>query len=140
MTPNYDESLALGGIVAEEIRNLSPELGEVGTALMNGIHSQKMVITRGKDGMSLFENGHVQRIPTYARQVFDVTGAGDTVIAALAVAWTSGLDLPTSCVLANFAAGHVVSKVGCVPCSTSELVEFIKTHPAELKFDTKALI
>ncbi|MBL7687467.1 MAG: D-glycero-beta-D-manno-heptose-7-phosphate kinase, partial [Bdellovibrionaceae bacterium] len=81
------------------------------------------VITRGKDGMRIFENGEVIDLPTNARQVFDVTGAGDTVIAALALAWGSGLSLVESCALANFAAGIVVGKIGCVPCTLPELKE-----------------
>lgn len=121
MTPNHDESIALSGVGADELRASDQTLNTVGARLMDGIHSKQMVITRGRDGMRIFENGAVTDLPTNAKQVFDVTGAGDTVIAALALAWGSGLGLVESCALANFAAGVVVGKIGCVPCSVEEL-------------------
>lgn len=123
MTPNHDESIALSGIGADELRASDQTLNEIGRRLMDGVQSKQMVITRGKDGMRIFENGEVIDLPTNARQVFDVTGAGDTVIAALALAWGSGLSLVESCALANFAAGIVVGKIGCVPCTLPELKE-----------------
>jgi D-glycero-beta-D-manno-heptose-7-phosphate kinase len=67
-------------------------------------------------------------LPTFAQNVFDVTGAGDTVIAAMALALAAGWDLEKAGYLANFAAGVVVGKVGCVPCEIKELVEFIQRH------------
>lgn len=121
MTPNYDEALLLSGRSLDDIRGVSESLEEVGTNLMKGIQSDKMVITRGKDGVSLFEDGRTKQIPTFARQVFDVTGAGDTFIATLSLAWVAGLSLEDSCLMANHAAGVVVGKVGCVPCSLDEL-------------------
>lgn len=121
MTPNHDESIALSGIGADELRASDGTLNEIGERLMNGVGSKTMVITRGRDGMRVFENGKVTDLPTNAKQVFDVTGAGDTVIAALALAWGSGLSLVESCALANIAAGIVVGKVGCVPCGRDEL-------------------
>lgn len=121
MTPNYDEALLLSGRSLDDIRGVSESLEEIGEHLMKGIQSDKMVITRGKDGVSLFEGGRTKRIPTFARQVFDVTGAGDTFIATLSLAWVAGLSLEESCLLANHAAGVVVGKVGCVPCSLDEL-------------------
>lgn len=125
MTPNHDEALQLAGISVDDLRGVSDSMMEVGEALMKGIQSKTMIITRGKDGMSLFQNGKGHRIPTFAREVFDVTGAGDTVIAALALGWVGGLTLDQACVLANYAAGVVVGKVGCVPCSLDELKEYI---------------
>lgn len=131
MTPNYDEALILSGRSLDDIRGVSETLSEVGNDLKNAIGSNKMVITRGKDGVSLFEDNAAKRIPTFARQVFDVTGAGDTFIAALSLAWTSGLSLEESCLIANYAAGVVVGKVGCVPCSTDELVLSIRVNEAK---------
>ena len=55
----------------------------------------------------------------------DVTGAGDTVIAAIALGLVSGLDLTESCILANYAAGVVVGQIGCVPCTVAELRQYI---------------
>lgn len=128
MTPNYDESVALSGENVDDLRVDPDHLNRIGQKLMDGIASKQMIITRGKDGMRLFEDGRILDLPTFARQVFDVTGAGDTVIAALALAWGGGFSLEQACALANFAAGVVVGKVGCVPCTTSELLEYTKTH------------
>ncbi len=121
MTPNHDESVALAGIGGDELRASDGTLNDIGARLMTAIGSTTMVITRGRDGMRVFEGGVITDLPTNAKQVFDVTGAGDTVIAALALAWGSGLSLVESCALANIAAGIVVGKVGCVPCRRSEL-------------------
>lgn len=121
MTPNHDESIALSGIGGDELRASDGTLNDIGQRLMDGVQSRTMVITRGKDGMRIFEDGKITDLPTNAKQVFDVTGAGDTVIATLALAWGSGLPLVESCALANIAAGIVVGKVGCVPCKRSEL-------------------
>lgn len=126
MTPNKDEAFRLSGLNLDDLRETNESLLEVGQALLSGIQSQHMVITRGKHGMTLFEGGEVQHLPTLAKQVFDVTGAGDTVIAAMALGWCSGWSLRDACVLANFAAGVVVSKVGCVPCTSVELVEYLE--------------
>jgi rfaE bifunctional protein kinase chain/domain len=126
MTPNHDESVALSGIGADELRASNDTLNEIGRVLMKGISSQTMVITRGRDGMRVFENGKITDLPTNAKQVFDVTGAGDTVIAALALSWGSGFSLVEACALSNIAAGVVVGKVGCVPCKKSDLMAAIQ--------------
>jgi rfaE bifunctional protein kinase chain/domain len=126
MTPNRDEAMALAGVTIDDLREQPDSLLRVGEDLARKLGSEQLVITRGKEGMSLFTKGGITRLPTYARQVFDVTGAGDTAIAALALAWVSGFDLIESCVLANFAAGVVVGKVGCVPCTQTELLEYME--------------
>ena len=132
MTPNLDEALALTGLKDREEGGSSPRstdfLNQVGNALMKGIGSQQMVVTRGKDGMSLFQGAKVKHVPTFARSVFDVTGAGDTAIAALSLAWSAGLSLEDSCLIANYASGVVVAQIGCVPCTTSELLSSISSH------------
>lgn len=125
MTPNFDEAVALTRSIKDDLRKDPAIVDRLGQTLMDQIGSKQMVITLSKDGMRLFEKGDVIDLPTNAKQVFDVTGAGDTVIAALALAWGSGFTLEQSCALANFAAGVVVGKVGCVPCSIAELVEAV---------------
>lgn len=127
MTPNNDEAAALSGIHDDDLRKDASLLNQRGRALMAAIGSQQMVITLGKDGMRIFENGESIDFPTNAKQVFDVTGAGDTVIAALGLAWGAGFTLEQSCALANFAAGVVVGKVGCVPCTVEELLEAVRS-------------
>jgi D-glycero-beta-D-manno-heptose-7-phosphate kinase len=128
MTPNKDESLALARQIQINITDSPEAVDVIGKTLMNAIGSQQMVVTLGAQGMKLFEKGQTQQLPTFAQNVFDVTGAGDTVIAAMALALAAGWDLEKAGYLANFAAGVVVGKVGCVPCEIKELVEFIQRH------------
>jgi rfaE bifunctional protein kinase chain/domain len=128
MTPNKDESLALARQVQINIADTAAAVDMIGKILMEAIGSQQMVVTLGAQGMKLFEKGQSQQLPTFAQNVFDVTGAGDTVIAAMALALAADWDLEKAGYLANFAAGVVVGKVGCVPCEISELVDFIQRH------------
>lgn len=127
MTPNYNESAALTGIMNDELRKDPKILDRIGRKLMDVVGSKQMVITLSKEGMRIFEKGTSVDFPTNAKQVFDVTGAGDTVIAALALAWGSGFTLEQSCALANFAAGVVVGKIGCVPCTFPELMDAVQS-------------
>ena len=126
--PNYDEALALTGESTDSLRADDGLLERMGDSLRRRLQAKNVVITRGKLGMLLFEGERVVNLPTYARQVFDVTGAGDTVIAALALGWGSGLSLEHAGALANFAAGVVVGKVGCVPCTVDELLAYVDAH------------
>lgn len=126
MTPNFDEAVALSGVAMDDLRRDPRLLDRIGERLMNEVDAKQMVVTLGKDGMRIFESGSIVDLPTNAKQVFDVTGAGDTVIAALALSWGSGFSLEQACALANFAAGVVVAKVGCVPCSRAELLNAVR--------------
>lgn len=128
LTPNRDEAVALSGLDADELRISENMILELGHHLRDKVKAKNLVITRGKEGMSLFTDKQVLHLPTFARQVFDVTGAGDTVIAALALAWGGGWSLTEACVLANFAAGVVVGKVGSVPCSKDELLAYMRSQ------------
>lgn len=125
--PNYDESVALSGLKFDELKENPNRVYEVGRALQKRTGAHEIVLTRSKDGMTIFSGEKITEVPTYARKVFDVTGAGDTVIASLALALAAGLDLVEACRLANFAAGVVVGKIGCVPCEIPELIEYIET-------------
>jgi rfaE bifunctional protein kinase chain/domain len=129
--PNYEEAIALTGESADQLHGDSGLMERMGATLRQRLQAKNVVITRGKLGMLLFAGDRVVDLPTYARQVYDVTGAGDTVIAALALGWGAGLDLECACALANFAAGVVVGKVGCVPCSVEELVAYVQAQPAK---------
>lgn len=124
--PNFDEAVALSGLTYDSLRDKSDKVFEVGEAVLKKMGRAELVMTRGKEGMTVFSNGKISQVPTFARDVFDVTGAGDTVIATLALGLASGLSLVESCMLANFAAGVVVAQVGCVPCKASELVDYIQ--------------
>lgn len=123
--PNFEESLALTGITYDDLRDSPDRIIEVGQALLKQTGALQAVVTRGKDGMLIFENGKAIQVPTFARKVFDVTGAGDTVIAALSMGLAAGFSLEESAVLANLAAGVVVAQIGCVPCTLNELTQVL---------------
>lgn len=91
----------------------------------------RLLVTRGEAGMSIYmDTGEPVHIPTKARQVFDVTGAGDTVVATLALALAVGADLVTSARVANFAAGIVVGKRGASTVAPEELSARLSEEPS----------
>ncbi|MGH7830273.1 MAG: bifunctional heptose 7-phosphate kinase/heptose 1-phosphate adenyltransferase, partial [Candidatus Binatia bacterium] len=109
VTPNREEASEASGI---PIRDES-SLEKAGAKLLEMWLAEAVLITRGQEGMSLFRrNGKNIYFPTAAREVFDVTGAGDTVVAACALALGSGSSFEEAAVLANLAAGVVVGEVG----------------------------
>lgn len=87
------------------------------------------MVTRSEEGMSLFrEAGEAVHVPTQAREVFDVSGAGDTVIASLGLMLAAGVALPEAMGLANVAAGIVVGKLGTATVSAAELQHALHQH------------
>jgi D-beta-D-heptose 7-phosphate kinase/D-beta-D-heptose 1-phosphate adenosyltransferase len=88
--------------------------------------TEAVLITRGSQGMALWqrENG-LFTVPTMAREVFDVTGAGDTVVAAMALGIVNGLTFPEAAYLANIAAGVVVGKIGTATVTAEEIMEIL---------------
>jgi len=118
LTPNRDEASQASGI---EIRD-AVSLERAGAELLERWQSEAVLITRGEAGMSLFVAGDRPRhFPTVARHVYDVTGAGDTVVATCALALAAGATLPTAAVLANHAAGIVVGEVGTAAVTAAQL-------------------
>ena len=110
------------------------EILAAGRVLLQELEAKHVLTTLGADGMALFENREkVWHVATSARQVFDVTGAGDTVIATTALALAAGFSLPSACVLANYAAGIVVGKVGAATASLEELRASIEKFPPEME-------
>lgn len=98
------------------------EIERLGRDILRTLRSDSVLITRGAEGMSLFKkNGQVLHIPTRAREVFDVTGAGDTVIAAFTLALAAGARIEDAAVLSNHAAGIVVGKLGTAVTTPQEL-------------------
>jgi len=94
-----------------------------GKRLLSMLSVQNVLLTRGEEGMSLFEaNGGTMHVPTMAENVQDVSGAGDTVIATLTMALAGGAAVREACVLANCAGGVVVGSVGIVPIEPRELI------------------
>lgn len=118
MTPNHHEA---GAFCRVDIVN-EETLVQAGTQIIQELNCRSVLITQGKDGMTLFEEGgDINHIPTVARQVFDVTGAGDTVISTLCLGLASGMDLKSAAIISNFAAGIVVAEVGTSTVSSEEL-------------------
>ena len=118
ITPNLGEALAAARI-GEKLPDL---VDRAGAALVRRAGGAAVLITRGEAGMSLFEAGRPPlHLPTVAREVYDVTGAGDTVVAVLGLALAAGASLPQAARLANTAAGIVVGEFGTVPVTREQL-------------------
>jgi D-glycero-beta-D-manno-heptose-7-phosphate kinase len=123
ITPNHHEAAQATGrwIQSEE------DMVSVGRQLLGQLQAQSILITRGEKGMTLFqENGEITNIPAMAKEVFDVTGAGDTVISVLTLAMSVGASVKEAAVLSNHAAGIVVGEVGTATLKASELEDAVK--------------
>src|SRR5262249_12875310 len=119
VTPNQLEAEQATGI---RIRG-DADLAAAGARILRLLGCEAALVTRGEHGMSLFERDRrPAHVPTAAREVFDVTGAGDTVIATLALALAAGARLAEAAVLANYAAGVVVAKLGTATASPEEVL------------------
>lgn len=117
LTPNMQELQAAAGACPDESTLITK-----GMNLLEQCGIDNLLITRSERGMTLLRHGAPPlHLPAQAREVFDVTGAGDTVVATLAVALAAGLDLPEAARLANVAAGVVVGKFGTATVSLDEL-------------------
>lgn len=124
LTPNQQElSLASHSIIQNE-----GDLVKASQELMKNADFQAMIVTRGSEGMTLVEaSGNIEHIKTQAVEVFDVSGAGDTVIATLATCLAAGSTLPTAMRIANAAAGVVVAKMGTAVVHQDELLSALYT-------------
>lgn len=119
ITPNHLEAEKMSGL---QITN-EQELVQAAELLRDKFLCEAVLITRGEAGMSLLERGQdLVTIPTMAREVFDVTGAGDTVIATLALGLAAGATFAEAAALANVAAGIVVGKIGTATVSSAEIL------------------
>lgn len=117
LTPNQAEFEAVAGPCADE-----QQLLERGLAMLQELDLKALLVTRGEQGMTLIRSDQpAVHLPARAREVFDVTGAGDTVISTLATALAAGQELPEAMHLANVAAGIVVGKLGTATVSAPEL-------------------
>lgn len=134
ITPNTNEASFGSGIDVIDEKTLIT----AGKTLLKKIHCKALVITRGDEGMTLFErNGKVTHIPTCAREVYDVSGAGDTVIAALTLSHAAGAPLKESAIIANYAAGVVVGKVGTAVATREEILDSMKVCRSEPRVEKK---
>ncbi|NMH65382.1 bifunctional D-glycero-beta-D-manno-heptose-7-phosphate kinase/D-glycero-beta-D-manno-heptose 1-phosphate adenylyltransferase HldE [Shewanella salipaludis] len=130
ITPNMSEFEAVVGTVTSEA-----DLLEKANKLLQQHDFGAILVTRSEKGMTLVTPGQAElHIPTVAREVFDVTGAGDTVISALAISLAAGSDLPQACAIANTAAGVVVGKLGTSTVSRIELIQALSAHHGESGF------
>jgi D-beta-D-heptose 7-phosphate kinase/D-beta-D-heptose 1-phosphate adenosyltransferase len=105
---------------------------KMGKQLLKKLNCSAVVITQGEKGMTIFEpQQEPYAVPTVAREVYDVTGAGDTVIGTMALALGAGIDvnMKEAASLANYAAGIVVGKVGTAVTTLEELRKVIKEKP-----------
>jgi D-glycero-beta-D-manno-heptose-7-phosphate kinase len=121
--PNANEAERLSGV---EIKD-EDSLHKAGAILLREVDAPIVVITQGKAGMTLFTRSDPPvRIPTFARAVYDVSGAGDTVISMLTLAMVSGATLVEAALLANFAAGVEVGKQGTATVTIEELEQYMQ--------------
>jgi len=151
ITPNFSEFIGEVGPVKSE-----REITTKAKLLIKSLNLGALLVTRGSEGMTLFnkEKGKVVRsdFPTQAKEVFDVSGAGDTVIASLAAALSTGFDMSSAVKLANVAAGIVVGKSGTATASLTEIephfsaeelissLSEVKKHSSVLKRDKKKVV
>lgn len=120
VTPNLGEAERFAGIAVRT----DDDVATAARSILDELACTAVLITRGEHGMTLFESGQPPvHIPTLAREVFDVSGAGDTVIATAALALAAGASLAEAAELANRAAGIVVGKLGTATVEPKELIE-----------------
>ena len=123
ITPNRLEAENAAGLELDSDENVL----EAGRRLLDRLNTDAVLITRGEDGMSLFEGeGRISHIPTQALEVFDVTGAGDTVISTLTLALAAGAGFEESALLANTAAGIVVGEIGVAAVDTQQILQVLQ--------------
>ncbi|KAF0145817.1 MAG: rfaE [Nitrospirae bacterium] len=123
ITPNLIEASHGSGIEIKDEKSLI----KAGRTLLKKLPCKAVLITRGEEGMSLFEKGNVIHIPTVARHVYDVTGAGDTVVASFTLAHASGATMKESAIIANHAAGIVVGEVGTAVTTSAKILKSIRS-------------
>lgn len=131
ITPNHHEA---GFAVGKKITD-DASLQEVGLEILRRLEARSVLITLGPQGMALFENGQhdnshnaLTKIPTLARKVFDVTGAGDTVISTMTMAVAAGASLKEAAFIANVAAGEVVAYIGTAQVGRDRLKELVLSY------------
>jgi rfaE bifunctional protein kinase chain/domain len=125
ITPNHHEAGTFCGFAITDDNSLT----RAGVYILNKLKCKSVLITQGKDGMTLFESGKEPcHIPTVARKVFDVSGAGDTVISTLSLGLASGMNKESAALISNFASGIVVGEVGTSTVTAKQLKDAIKNR------------
>ena len=124
ITPNNNEACEMLNIEEKDDNDLI----KAGKSLLENLNSA-LIITRGEKGMAIFEkNNEITNIPTKAKEVYDIVGAGDTVVATLALALASNATLKEAATIANYAAGVTVGKVGTSTVITDEIKNALKNE------------
>jgi len=131
LTPNKKEAAEACGVDINDTETLLKSAA----LLKKSLELDFLAVTRGEEGISLIDNTQIQHIPATAKKVFDVSGAGDTVIATLAAGLVHGLNPHDALHLANIAAGIVVGKVGTVPVSQAELLKALASEDGQSQID-----
>ncbi len=125
ITPNHFEAAKA---INKKLKN-QDDVFEAGKYIMKKLNLKSLFITQSSEGMSIFEKGKKpSHIPTSARKVYDVTGAGDTVISTATISLTTGLDVEKSAILSNYAAGIVVGEVGTTTISFDKLKKALESE------------
>ena len=123
ITPNHHEAAKATGVKVKDRESLV----SIGKVLLNKLRCEAVLVTLGENGMQLFEkNGRITYIPTVAQDVFDVSGAGDTVVGSFALALAAGARMVDAAHISNFSAGIVVGKVGIAVVTQEELLSRLK--------------
>lgn len=131
LTPNKKETSEACGVDINE----TDALLKAAEQLKKSLDLDFLAVTRGEEGISLIDDKEIQHIPATAKKVFDVSGAGDTVIATLAAGLVHGLNPHDALQLANIAAGIVVGKVGTVPVTQAELLKALVSEDGQSQAD-----
>lgn len=127
ITPNHFEAQDLTGIIIKD----EVSLRQCMEAILRHLECEIVIVTRGEEGMSILKKGgEIFHLPVVAKEVYDVTGAGDTVVAVLSLCLGAGIDIGESAKLANYAASIVVGKIGTAVVTKEELLERIKGEKA----------
>ncbi len=131
LTPNKKEAAEVCGVDINDTETLL----KAAKQLKQSLDLDFIAVTRGEEGISLIDKKEIQHIPATAKKVFDVSGAGDTVIATLAAGLVHGLSPHDALQLANIAAGVVVAKVGTVPVMYAELLKTLLNEDGQSQMD-----
>ena len=132
ITPNFKEAREAASLVAGIHVESQRDLERAAESVLEKMRIDSLVVTKGEEGLYLFTpDNSPLHIPTAAREVYDVSGAGDTVVAALGVAMAVGAPLPEAAMIANHAAGIVVAKLGTATASAAELKRALEREDAE---------
>ena len=135
-----EHSVSMGDgdtISAKHPNTQNSVIQKAGIAVRTSLQCTYLLATLGSEGMALFSDADNIRIPTYARNVYDVTGAGDTVVATLACALANTTSVFESIVIANYAAGYTVSQLGVASVSKKNIIAMIEEHTDDFLYNNK---